>query len=182
METVYRAEEPKSGRQCRLERSVGIGPLGGKSRWGHHGEILSRSAIPKETVRNGKSPTGLRTPPETPRHWQTIGKRATVDRAATSRAMRWHILGRQDGKSAVSRRSPPGERFRLIILHECTNGHAWTTPLVPRLGAPPDSATASRSDPDLTRTAVDVAAVHVHAIAAFPLVEFKCPRRGYLQP
>lgn len=86
-----------------------------------------------------------RTPPETLRPWQPIGKRATVDR--------WHILGRQDSKSAVSRRPPLGERFRLMIHHECTNGHAWTAPLVPRLGLPPGLCDCVEECPDPTRTA-----------------------------
>ena len=30
----------KSGRQCRSRGTAGIGPLGGKSRWGHHGDFV----------------------------------------------------------------------------------------------------------------------------------------------
>jgi hypothetical protein len=40
LETVNRVEELKSGRQCRSERTVGTGPLGGKSRWGRHGDFV----------------------------------------------------------------------------------------------------------------------------------------------
>src|SRR3990172_3531742 len=32
--------DPKSGRQCRSKGTVGIGPPGGKSRWGHHGDSV----------------------------------------------------------------------------------------------------------------------------------------------
>src|SRR5437762_12728309 len=75
LEAVYRAGEPKSGRQCRSERTVGIDRPGGKS-LGPPDELCGISARFPHRAPGERSPRDprntLESPPGVAAEWQQI--------------------------------------------------------------------------------------------------------------